>query len=95
MFVAIDKLSEREITKSSQAHKTVQQHPLQAQDAPLKLGDAVTFFDNKDKPVNGNVRWIGRNKDVFVDGTKIVGIETTKTVSCMCVCVYDYIVHNR
>ena len=80
MFVAMDKLSEPEITKSSHARETVQPHPPQAQDGPLKLGDEVTFFDENDKPSNGVVRWIGMNKDILRDGSKIVGIET---VSCM------------
>ena len=84
----MDKLSEQETSKSGQSHETVQQHPLQAQDVPLKLDDMVIFFDENDKPVNGIVRWIGRNKDALRDGSKIVGIETTKAVSCMCVCMY-------
>ena len=77
MFVAMDKLSEPEISKSSsQVHKTVQPHPSQIQDASLKLGDKVIFYDKEDKPVNGIVRWIGRNKDALPSGSKIVGIET-------------------
>ena len=76
MFVAMDKLSKPETSKSSQVQETVQRHPSQIQDVPLKLGDKVIFYDENDKPVNGVVRWIGRNKDVLPDGTKIVGIET-------------------
>ena len=82
MFVAMDKLSEPETSRSSQVHEIVQPNPSQAQDAPLKLGDIVTFYDENDKPVNGLVRWIGRNKIAVPNGSKIVGIET---VSCMCV----------
>lgn len=59
--------------KSSQVHKTVESHPSQIQDAPLKLGDKVTFYDVRDNPVNGFVRWIGRHKNA-----KIVGIETVR-----------------
>ena len=76
MFVAMDKLSEPEASKSSQVQETVQPYPSQIQDVPLKLGDIVTFYDENDRPVNGFVRWIGRNTDIFRDGTKIVGIET-------------------
>ena len=84
MFVAMDKLSEPENTKSSHTPETVQPHPPQVEDAPLKLGDKVAFFDENDKPLNGMVRWIGRNKDILQDGSKIVGIET---VSYMYACV--------
>ena len=76
MFVAMDKLSKPETSKSSQVQETVQPYPSQIQDVPLKLGDIVTFYDDNDKIVNGFVRWIGRNKDVFPDGTEVVGIET-------------------
>ena len=77
MFVAMDKLSEPpETSKSNQVHEIVQPHPPQAQDAPLKLGDIVTFYDENDKPINGLVRWIGRNTDVLRNGSRIVGIET-------------------
>ena len=75
MFVAMDKLSEPESSKSSQVHETVQP---QAQDAPLKLGDKVIFYDENDVPVNGVVRWIGRNKVALPHGSKIVGIETVR-----------------
>ena len=78
MFVAMDKLSEPESSKSSQVHET-QPHPSQVQDAPLKLGDKVIFYDENDTPVNGHVRWIGRNTIVLPNGSRIVGIET---VSC-------------
>ena len=80
MFVAVDKLSEPEASKSSQVHETVQPYPSQLQDAPLKLGDKVTFYDENDVPINGTVRWIGRNTDVLRDKSQIVGIET---VSCL------------
>ena len=56
--------------KPSQVHEIV---PSQIQDAPLKLGNMVTFFDVKDNPVNGFVRWIGRHKNA-----EIVGIETVR-----------------
>ena len=82
MFVAMDKLSEPESSKSSQVHE-IAQPPPQAQDAPLKLGDIVTFYDENDKPINGLVRWIGRNTDVLRNGSRIVGIET---VSCCMYC---------
>ena len=71
MFVAMDKLSElAETSKSSQVHENVQSQ------AQINLGDIVIFYDEEDKPVNGVVRWIGRNKDVLRNGSKIVGIET-------------------
>ena len=76
MFVAMDKLSKPETSKSSQVQETVQPQPSQIQDASSKLGDKVVFYDDKDRPVNGIVRWIGINTNVFRDGTKIVGIET-------------------
>ena len=72
----MDKLSEPEINKSSQVHETMQPYLLQIQDAPLKLGDKVIFYDEEDKPVNGIVRWIGSNKNALHSGSKIVGIET-------------------
>ena len=72
----MDKLSEPEISKSSQVHETVQPHLSQIQNAPLKLGDIVKFYDDSDRPVNGIVRWIGRNRDVLRSGSRIVGIET-------------------
>lgn len=43
---------------------------------PLKLGDMVTFYDRSNNPVNGVVRWIGQNREIMRDGSKIVGIET-------------------
>ena len=72
----MNKLSEPETSKSNQVYKTVQRHPSQARDPPLKLGDIVTFYDENDIPVNGIVRWIGRCKDVLRNGSRIVGIET-------------------
>ena len=77
MFVAMDKLSELD-TKSHH----VQTHPSHAQDPPLILGDLVTFYDEKDRPMNGVVRWIGKNREVLKDGTKIVGIETVSYMLC-------------
>ena len=78
----MDKLSEPENIKSSHTRETVQPHPPLVQDAPLKLGDEVTFFDENDKPSNGVVRWIGINKDILRDGSKIVGIETVSYMYC-------------
>lgn len=89
VFVAMDRLSELEYAKSNR----VQTHSPQTQDNPLKLGDVVTFFDGEGNPVNGIVRWVGRNREILPGGTKIIGIET---VGCMCflVCVYiQYIIH--
>ena len=80
MFVAMDKLSEPENTKSSHARETIQPHPPQTQDALLKLGDKVTFYDRNNKPVNGVVRWIGTNKDILQDGSIIVGIEVVSYI---------------
>ena len=54
----------------------MQPHPSQIEDTPLKLGDMVTFFDENDRPVNGVVRWIGRNISALKNGSEIVGIET-------------------
>ena len=79
VFVAMDKLSEPETSKSSQVHETVQPDP-SLPNAALKLGDRVTFNDQNHKPVNGIVRWIGRN-NILRSGSKIVGIET---VSFLC-----------
>ena len=76
MFVAMDKLSEPETSKSSQ---TVQP---QAQDVPFKLGDKVIFYDENDTLVNGLVRWIGRNKVALPSGSKVVGIETVRLYAC-------------
>ena len=85
VFVAMDKLSEPQNSnaKASYAHKVVQphpSHPLQAQDGPLQLGDMVTFFTENEKPVNGVVRWIGRNISVLKNGSQIVGLETVSYV---------------
>ena len=85
VFVAMDKLSEPKNPKSSHTSETVQPHLTQVQDDLLKLGDKVVFFDENDKPLNGVVRWIGLNKNILQDGSKIVGIET---VSCMYCNIY-------
>ena len=76
MFVAMDRLSEivDSNTKTSHIDKIV--HPSQRQDDPLKIGDVVTFYDINDRPINGVVRWIGINKEILKNGSKIVGIET-------------------
>ena len=71
----MDKLSDPADPKTKPSHET-QPHLSQKQDDPLKLGDIVTFYDEKDRPVNGVVRWIGRNTAVMKNGSKIVGIET-------------------
>ena len=71
--MAMDKLLDSN-SKTSHIEETVYQS--QSQDDPLKLGDMVTFYDDNDKPINGIVRWIDRNKEIFKKGSKIVGIET-------------------
>ena len=73
VFVAMDKLSN---PNGEPTNKTVQPHPSQKQDDPLKLGDMVTFFDEQDRPMKGVVRWIGRNISQLSSGAKVVGIET-------------------
>ena len=77
MFVAMDKLSRPvdSSAKSSHAHEIVQPRPSLTQDVPVTFGDKVIFYDENDQPVNGVVRWIGRNKDILRDGSIIVGIE--------------------
>ena len=47
-----------------------------AEDNLLKLGDGVIFYDEREKPVKGTVRWIGVNRVAMPSGNKIVGIET-------------------
>ena len=81
MFVAMDKLSDpkESNTKASHIHETAPPHPSQEKDDSLNLGDKVLFFNENDNPVNGVVRWIGRNVDKLKNKAKIVGIET---VSC-------------
>jgi len=54
--------------------------PSPAKDAPLKLGDRVIFYDSKDSPVKGIVRWIGVNKVAMPSGGTIVGIETVSNI---------------
>ena len=78
----MDKLSDptNSYAKPSHVHETV--HPSQRQGDPLELGDMVTFYDSNDKPINGFVRWVGRNREILKDGSKIVGIET---VSFYCI----------
>jgi len=82
MFVAMDKMSAPDNSNATSSHvrETVQPHPSQGDDAPFKLGDLVVFYDEKDIPVNGVVRWIGRNRQIMPNESKIVGIET---VSCI------------
>jgi len=82
MFVAMDKMSAPGNSNAISSHvcETVQPHPSLADDAPFKLGDPVIFYDEKDTPVNGVVRWIGLNSIAAPDKSKIVGIET---VSCI------------
>ena len=48
--------------------------------APLKLGDGIIFYDERDKPLKGTVRWVGVNKVVMPSGARIVGIETVSWV---------------
>ena len=76
MFVAMDKLSAITYPKAKPSHETIQPHLSQEQDDPLKLGDMVMFHDENDRPVNGVVRWIGRNTEQLRNGSKIVGVET-------------------
>ena len=76
MFVAMDKLSDITDSKAKPSHETVQPHPSQKQDGPLQLGDMVIFYDENDRPVNGVVRWIGRNTTALKSGSRIVGLET-------------------
>ena len=64
--------------KPSHVHETV--HPSQGQDDPFQLGDMVTIYDN-DRPINEGVRWIGRDKEILKDESKIVGIETVSFCS--------------
>ena len=78
MFVGMERLSELN-TESCQ----VQLHPLHVQDAPLKLSDKVIFYAKDGMPLNGIVRWIGRNKDIMKNGSKIVGIETVSFYYCI------------
>lgn len=73
--MTMDKLSVLEDSNAIPSH--VQAYPLQAQNS-LKLGDTVTFYDEKGNPVIGIVRWIGINREVLQDGAKIVGIETVR-----------------
>ena len=77
--MAIDQLSGPNST-SCQVHKGP--HALQVQDAPLKLNDGVIFYDQKDNSVRGIVRWIGTNKLMRQDGSKILGIETVSFNQC-------------
>lgn len=80
LFVAMDKLSNPTDSNTKPNHeKTVQPHPSQKQDDPLKFGDMVTFVDEQDRPVKGVVRWIGRNTNQLKSGAKIVGIETVSS----------------
>ena len=51
-----------------------------ADNAPLKLGDRVIFYDGKDNPVKGIARWIGVNRVAMPSGDTIVGIETVSSV---------------
>ena len=89
MFVSMDRLSDIKDSninaKPSLIHETM--HPSQRQDDPFNLGDMVTFYDN-DRPINGVVRWIGRNMEILKDGSEIVGIETVSFyymfTSCTC-----------
>ena len=71
----MDKLSDPADSNAKLGHKTVQPHPSQQQDGPLKLGDMVMFYDENDRTVRGIVRWIGRNTNQLRSGAKIVGIE--------------------
>ena len=78
MFVAMDKLSNPTMDSKTKTnlHRTVQFCPSQIHNDPLKLGDKVIFFNENDEPVNGVLRWIGRNRDILNNGSKIVGLET-------------------
>ena len=79
MFVAMDKLSNPADPKAKPSHKTVSPHPSQNQDNLPKLGDMVTFYDENGRPVNGVVRWIGRNTAVLKNRSTIVGIATVSS----------------
>jgi len=80
MFVAMDRMSAPDSSKTISSHETVQPHPSQADGTSIKLGDSVTFYDKKDTSVNRVVRWIGINTNAMSDNSKIVGIEM---VSCI------------
>jgi len=82
MFVAMDKMSNPDNSNAISSHETVQRQPSQTDDAPLKLGDPVIFFsDNNDTPMNGVVRWIGRNRQIMPN--IIVGIETVSSYTIL------------
>ena len=71
MFIDIGKLSGSE-------HKSTPS-PV-AKDAPLKLGDGVIFYNERDDPVKGTARWIGVNRVAMPSGAMIVGIETVSSI---------------
>ena len=79
--MAIDQLSEPNST-SCQVNEAEGPHSLQVQDAPVKLNDEVIFYDQQDNPVCGIVRWIGMNRLMRQDGSKILGIETVSFNQC-------------
>lgn len=51
-----------------------------AEGAPLKLGDRVIFYNERDDPVKGTARWIGVNRVAMPSGATIVGIETVSSI---------------
>ena len=47
---------------------------------PIRLGDHVKFYDKFVIRHRGVVRWIGTNKALLPDGTRIVGIEAVSDI---------------
>ena len=71
MFVAMDKLSD--IADPNAKPETM--HPSQSQNDSFNLDGNMIFYD-KDRPINEVARWIGGDKEILKDGSKIVGIGT-------------------
>ena len=68
---------------SGSEHKSTPS-PVAAENAPLKLGNAVIFYNERDDPVKGTARWIGVNRVAMPSGAMIVGIETVSSTNQAC-----------
>ena len=54
---------------------------------PFKIGDKVTTFDDKSKPVRAVVAWIGKSKEARPDGSYIIGVYTVRLALCLCLLI--------
>ena len=97
VFVAMDKITDRDAAAAAKVTKTPDTVPKQlARDLiPIKINDRVTFCDKYDILYKGVSKWIGTDKssDVILAGieaVRIIVIDHIATLTMiLCLCIYE------